>query len=184
MASPRRRPLSFDCLVSSDIWELAWMLSRHVVRWQNSRPFLPSRFCIHLLPPVSISCLPHIASGSWVLYRRCKKRKLCICGRDCSQFSEATFLFLLYCAGISLRVATFLLILYCAVISLRIDLLCLDGTLANFFLRRFGSYLVLCGRFPSDRSSLPRQNSRQFFRSMFFSHSVLWGHFLREIFFA
>ena len=49
----------------------------------------------------------------------------------------------------------------------------------QFFLRRFGSHLVLCGRFPSDRSSLPRQNSRQFFRSLFFSHSVLWGHFLR-----
>ena len=43
----------------------------------------------------------------------------------------------------------------------------------QFFIRRFGSHLVLCGRFPSDRSSLPRQNSRQFFRSMFFSHSVL-----------
>ena len=33
------------------------MLLRHVVRSQNSRPFLPSRFCIHLLPPVVISFL-------------------------------------------------------------------------------------------------------------------------------
>ena len=32
VASPCRRPLPFDCLVSSDMWELAWMLSRHVVR--------------------------------------------------------------------------------------------------------------------------------------------------------
>ena len=36
---------------------MVWMLLRHVVRSQNSRPFLPSRFCIHLLPPVSISFL-------------------------------------------------------------------------------------------------------------------------------
>ena len=120
-----------------------------------------SSTCLHFFPVGKFLHVSHISSGSWVLYRRCKKRNLCLRGRDSRQFSEATFL----------------LILYCAVISLRIDLLCLDGTLANFFLRRFGSHLVLCGRFPSDRSSLPRQNSRQFFRSMFFSYCVLCGHF-------
>ena len=131
---------------------------------QNYRPFLPSRFCIRLLPPVFISFLRggmshffHISSDSWVLYRRCKKRNLWIRGRDFRQFSEATFSLILYCAVISLRVdllcldgtlANFLqgglaVILYCAVVFLRIDLLCLDRTLANFFEACF-SVIVYC----------------------------------------
>ena len=138
------------------VTELSAIFAKQVLHSSSST-------CLHFFPVGKFLHVSHSSSGSCVLYRRCKKRNLCIRGRDSRQFSEATFL----------------LILYCAVISLRIDLFCLDGTLAIFFLRRFGSHLVLCGRFPSDRSSLPRQNSRQFFRSLFFSHSVLWGHFLR-----
>ena len=137
---------------------------------------LSSSTCLHFFPVGKFLHVSHSSSGSCVLYRRCKKRNLCIRGRDSRQFSEATFLLILYCAVISLRIDLFCLdgtlaiffsgglavILYCAVVFLRIDLLCLDRTLANFFEACF-SAIMCCEVISCGKSSLPRQNSRHFF---------------------
>ena len=138
------------------VTELSSIVAKQVLHSSSST-------CRHFFPVGKFLHVSHSSSGSCVLYRRCKKRNLCIRGRDSRQFSEAFVLLILYCAVISLRIDLFCLdgslanffwgglavILCCAVVFLRIDLLCLDRTLAKFFETCFSAILycevISCG---------------------------------------